>query len=102
MVNRKEVDLLRKSLIDFLPLPDGYRLDMNESKQLYISRGGKRRYFLSNKLVFSLCGDGDNTSYMKTIVETMTSLDRIAKRLKKDSATRVSIENLLLDIRTKI
>lgn len=62
----------------------------------------KKKYALTHKFVAGLCSSNRNPDYILLVVKIISNLERISKRLKKESATRTSIEKLLNDIKNDI
>ena len=102
MINRKELKMLKSGEIDYIPLPDGYQLSINENNQVYISRGGKKHYYLSDNFLKSMSGHHRNINQIKLIIFIINSIGEIIKRLKKESTTRIKLEELIKQIREKI
>ena len=99
MINRKDLRDLRSGLIEYILLPDGYILSMNQTKQYYISRGAKKRYFLSEEFINNLCNKRPTSNNMNLIVRVLKQLEEITLRLKKESFTRIKIQKLVEEIR---
>jgi hypothetical protein len=98
MINHREFKLLKSGAIDFIPLPDGYQLSINCEGQIFLSRGGKRKYYLSDKFVKSLyCRK--QTDYVLLLIDVINELDKIGKRLKPNSINRTGIESLIKRVR---
>lgn len=98
MINHREFKLLKSGTIDFIPLPDGYQLSINNEGQIFLSRGGKRRYYLSDKFVKSLyCKK--QTDYVLLLIEILNGLDKVCKRLKPNSINRTELESLIRRVR---
>lgn len=98
MISHQELKLLKSGEIEFIPLPEGYRLTANEERQIFISRGGKKKYFLTDDFLKHLYSK-KNINQTMTIIKTIHKIENIIKRLKKESRTRIELENLLESIK---
>lgn len=101
MINRKDLKDLRSGKLPEILLPDGYILRLDDYNKIFISRGGKRRYYLSDKFLSCLCSRNTDSSNMKLFIFIIKGIEEIAKRLKKESNTRVRLEKLLSEIKNK-
>jgi hypothetical protein len=102
MISRKEIKLLRSGQIEYIPLRDGYVLSINEYSQFYLSRQGKKKYFVSDKLVYGFCKSHRDPDFILLFIKIIKKLGTLTKKLKKESATRQSIESLILEINSYI
>lgn len=99
MINKKEIKLLKSGELDFIPMTDGYMLRVSEQGQIFITRGGKKRYFLSDRFAYSLCHGYRDEDQIKIIVNIITRLEALTKRVNKKSVTYETLKELLDDIR---
>lgn len=102
MISKKELKLLKEGRVDYLPLPDGYQLSLDEYNQYYLGRGGKKKYALTKKFVYRLCVGAREPELTLLILKLIKDIDKIARRLKKESITRIKLDKLLLDIQNYI
>jgi len=98
MISRRHLKSLRKGDITQILLPDGYMLKLDDYKKIFISRGGKKKYYMSDKLLNSMCSNKPSNN-MLLLNHVLTSLEDMMKRLKKETITRTRIENLIGEIR---
>jgi cobalamin biosynthesis Co2+ chelatase CbiK len=98
MISHKELQLLKSGAVEFIPLPDGYQLSMNESNQIFLSRGSKKKYYLTDAFLRCLYSK-KNIDQTLILVKTICKLQSIIKRLKKESITRIELEKLLESVR---
>lgn len=101
MINRKDLKALRRGEIPHIMLPDGYMLKLDDYNKIFISRGGKKHYYLTDTFLEMLVNKKQTNNNMLLFINTIQSIDAIAKRLKKESLTRVKLEKLIEEIRTR-
>lgn len=89
---------LQIGTVAYIPLSDNYRLEMDEYKQFYISRGGKKKYHLSKRfLKRHLCEKESLTEerlvdLLLKVEEELIDLNSI---IRKDSKAHVGIASIL-------
>ena len=101
MINRKDLKALRQGIIPYILLPDGYMLKIDDYDKITISRGGKKHYYLTDSFLECLIADKQRNNNMLLFINIIKQIEAIAKRLKKESLTRVKLEKLIEEIRTK-
>ena len=98
LISLKEIRLLKKGELGYIPLKDGYRLEINEFKQVFISRGGKKKYHLTDKLLRNLCslkGYDQVITMIKLLIKVEAELKALQKRIRKDSKAYIGINDIL-------
>lgn len=98
MLNSKNIKALKSGLINEIPLTDGYKLTVNEFQQIILSRGGKKRYYLSDKLIYRLASKKCSTIDLPTLLEIVNEIKSVCSRLKKESPTRTKLENIITQL----
>ena len=103
MINRKEYNLLKAGTIKYVPLPDGFIIEYDkDNNQAYLSRGGKRKYAISDKFIKELCKSNRDVNLVSLLVKISCELLDIKKRLKINSKLRIKVENLINYIKENI
>jgi len=101
MINRKDLRALRRGEIPHIILPDGYMLKLDDYNKIFISRGGKKHYYLTDAFLDVLCNKKPINNNMLLFLNIIKNIEGIAKRLKKESLTRIKLEKLIEEIKTK-
>ena len=101
MINRKDLRALRRGEIPHIMLPDGYMLKLDDYNKVFLSRGGKKHYYLTDTFLDVLCNKKPINNNMLLFISIVKSIEGIAKRLKKESLTRIKLEKLIEEIKTK-
>lgn len=98
MLDKKLFKKLKEGTLSRIPLKSGYYLSINEYRQVYLSRGGKKKYFLTDSFVSSfMCNqlDEDGLDAKTKLINVFCELEDITGSLRKDSKVRTRLENLL-------
>ena len=98
MINRKELTLLKKGLMSFIPLPDGYKLMINGFNQYYITRGGKKKYFLTTRFVYRLCNSSRDPDKIISLTKTLIKLEILANSIK-NVRNKETLLNIIKEIK---
>lgn len=101
MINKRLLKELKSGRISKIPLPEGYFLTTNEFKQVYITQGGKKRYYLLDAFIYKALCDKEIKSEIKgkvTLIKNIVELEDIAKHLRKDSKVRAKLEQVVKEL----
>ena len=86
---------LKKGEIFCIPLADGYFLRKDEYNQYYLSRGGKKRYYLTYRFLMSLSRNRTFNVVDLKLISIHESILALKNKLRKGSLGRLGLEKIL-------
>lgn len=98
MLTRDLVKQLKSGEIEKIYLRDGYILKVDPDRKIFISRGGKKRYYLTNSFIDTITCDCNQKDTINNIYfqESIKMLEELLKNNKLGLKTRYSLMNVLI------
>lgn len=101
MINKEELNCLKMKVIEFIPLPEGYKLMMNDYNQYFITRGGKKKYFLTKRFILKLCNSGRELNKVINFTRASSKIEELIENTN-NVKLKSSLEDILRDLNSEM